>query len=132
MWAPWNLICEGEVAAGDGAEIFNPAPVWLGSHAILSQNAYLCGATYDYDDPQLPLRAYTMKVGPYAWVCARACIEPGVNIGEGAVLGLASVARQDLELWSVYAGVPAVKVKDRKWLQDEERDNRQSNERGFQ
>jgi len=33
-------------------------------------------------------------------------------MGEGAVLGLGSVATRDLEPWTVYAGVPAVKVKD--------------------
>jgi acetyltransferase-like isoleucine patch superfamily enzyme len=30
------------------------------------------------------------------------------------VLGLGSVATRDLEPWGVYAGVPAVKVKERK------------------
>ena len=34
-------------------------------------------------------------------------------MGEGAVLALGSVATRDLEPWSVYAGVPAVKIKDR-------------------
>lgn len=114
VWAPWNLICEDLVAVGDGAEIYNPAPVRLGSHAIVSQGAYLCGATHDFDDPAFPLLAYAMEIGAYAWVCARACVAPGVNVGEGAVLGLASVATRDLEAWSVYAGAPAVKVKERK------------------
>jgi putative colanic acid biosynthesis acetyltransferase WcaF len=113
VWAPWNLVCADQVTAGDGAEIYNPAPVRLGSHAILSQNAYLCGATHDFDDPDFPLLAYTMEIGPYAWVCARACVAPGVNVGEGAVLGLASVATRDLEPWTVYAGSPAVKLKQR-------------------
>lgn len=114
VWAPWSLICEDQVTAGDGAEIYNPAPIRLNSHAILSQNSYLCGATHDFDDPTFPLLAYGMEVGRYAWVCARACVGPGVIVGEGAVLGLASVATRDLEPWGVYAGVPAVKVKDRK------------------
>jgi putative colanic acid biosynthesis acetyltransferase WcaF len=55
-----------------------------------------------------------MEVGAYAWVCARASVGPGVRVGEGAVLGLGSVATRDLEPWGVYAGVPAVKVKERK------------------
>jgi len=114
VWAPWNLICEDQVTAGDHAEIYNPAPVRLGSHAILSQNAYLCGATHDFDDPAFPLLAFAMEVGPYAWICARACVAPGVNVGEGAVLGLASVATRNLEPLGVYAGAPAVKVKERK------------------
>ena len=114
VWAPWNLICEDQVTAGDGAEIYNPAPVHLSSHAILSQNSYLCGGAQDFDDPSFPLLAYAMEVGAYAWVCARASVGPGVKVGEGAVLGLASAATRDLEPWSVYAGVPAVKVKDRR------------------
>ena len=114
VWAPWNLICADQVTAGDGAEIYNPAPVTLGSHAILSQDAYVCTATHDYDDPAFPLIAYAMNIGAYAWVCARASVAPGVNMGEGAVLGLGSVATRSLDAWTVYAGVPAVKVKERR------------------
>ena len=114
VWAPWNLICAGHVAAADGAEIYNPAPVNLGSHAILSQDAYICGATHDYDDPAFPLIAFAMSFGPYSWVCARASVAPGVCMEEGAVLGLGSVATRNLEAWTVYAGVPAVKVKERR------------------
>jgi putative colanic acid biosynthesis acetyltransferase WcaF len=113
VWAPWNLICADQVTAGDGAEIYNPAPITFGSHAILSQEAYVCGATHDYDDPGFPLIAFAMSFGSYAWICARASVAPGVNVGEGAVLGLGSVATRNLEPWTVYAGVPAVKVKER-------------------
>jgi len=114
IWAPWNLTCADLVAVGDGAEIYNPAPLRLGSHAIVSQGAYVCGATHDFDDPAFPLLAFSMDIGAYAWICARALVSPGVNIGDGAVLGLGSVATRDLEPWGVYAGVPAVKVKERK------------------
>jgi len=114
VWAPWNLVCADQVTAGDGAEIYNPAPMHFGSHAIVSQGAYLCGATHDFDDSAFPLLAYSMTVGAYAWICARASVGPGVNVGEGAVLGLASVATRDLDPWGVYGGVPAVKIKERK------------------
>jgi len=114
VWAPWNLVCADQVTAADGAEIYNPAPVTLGSHAILSQDSYVCGATHDYDDAGFPLLAYAMNIGAYAWVCARASVAPGVNVGEGAVLGLGSVATRNLEAWTVYAGSPAARVKDRR------------------
>jgi len=113
VWAPWNLVCADHVAAGDGVEIYNPVTIHLDSHVILSQESYLCGATHDYNDPAFPLIAYPMRLGAYAWVCARASVAPGVNLGEGAVLGLGSVATRDLEPWSVNVGVPAVKIKDR-------------------
>jgi putative colanic acid biosynthesis acetyltransferase WcaF len=113
VWAPWNLVCDDQVTAADGAEIYNPSPMTFGSHAILSQDSYLCGATHDYDDPDFPLIAFAMQVGAYSWICARASVAPGANVGEGAVLGLGSVATRDLDPWTVYAGVPAVKVKER-------------------
>lgn len=113
VWAPWNLVCADQVTAADGAEIYNPVKVSFGSHAILSQDSYICGATHDYDDPGFPLIAFAMHLGAYSWICARASVAPGVNVGEGAVLGLGSVATRDLEPWGVYAGVPAAKIKER-------------------
>jgi putative colanic acid biosynthesis acetyltransferase WcaF len=114
IWAPWNLECADSVSVSDGVELYNPAPMRLGSHAIVSQGAYVCGATHDFEDPAFPLLAYSMSVGDYAWLCARSVVSPGVNVGDGAVLGLASVATRDLEPWVVYAGVPAVRIKERK------------------
>ena len=114
VWAPWNLRCADQVTLADGAEIYNPALIHMGSHAILSQGAYVCGATHDFDSPAFPLLAYSAQIGPYAWVCARASVCPGVNIGEGAVLGLGSVASRDLDPWTVYVGSPARKVKERR------------------
>jgi len=113
VWAPWNLVCADQVTAADGAEIYNAAPIHFGSHAIVSQDGYICGATHDFNDPAFPLLAYTMTLGAYCWICARASVGPGVNVGEGAVLGLGSVATRHLEPWGVYAGSPAVKVKER-------------------
>jgi putative colanic acid biosynthesis acetyltransferase WcaF len=113
IWAPWNLLCADGVSLGDEAEIYNPSPVTMESHAIVSQQAYICGATHDYNDPSFPLISFPMKLGAYSWVCARASVSPGVNLGDGAVLGLGSVATRDLKPWTVYAGVPAQPVKQR-------------------
>jgi putative colanic acid biosynthesis acetyltransferase WcaF len=113
VWSPWNLVCADHVAAGNGVEIYNPSPMQFGSHVILSQDCYLCGATHDYNDPAFPLIAYAMTIEPYAWICARASVAPGVRVGEGAVLGLGSVATRDLDPWTVYSGNPAQPIRQR-------------------
>jgi putative colanic acid biosynthesis acetyltransferase WcaF len=113
IWAPWNLSCGYQSTVADGAIVYNPKPIRLGMHTIVSQEAYLCGATHDYEDPSFPLIAFEITLGSYAWICARSTVQPGVSVGEGAVLALGAVATRDLEPWSVYAGVPARKVKDR-------------------
>jgi len=113
VWAPWNLICEDRVSLGDDAEIYNPSPMHFGSHAIVSQGAYLCGATHNYNDPRFPLVSYEMRFGAYSWICARAIVAPGINAGEGAILGLGSIATKHMEAYGIYAGAPARKVKER-------------------
>jgi putative colanic acid biosynthesis acetyltransferase WcaF len=113
VWAPWNLICEDLVAVGDDAELYNPSPLYMGSHCIVSQGAYICGATHEYNDPAFRLVHFPVRLGPYSWVCARAAVSPGIHVGAGAILALGSVATRDLEPFAIYAGVPAKKVKER-------------------
>jgi putative colanic acid biosynthesis acetyltransferase WcaF len=114
VWAPWNLVCADHVAAADGVEIYNPSLIQIDSHVILSQGAYICGATHDYNDPDFPLLAYRMHIEQFAWICARASVGPGVCVGEGAVLGLGSIATRDLAAWTVYSGNPAEALRERK------------------
>ncbi len=113
VWAPWNLVCGDAVGVGDDAELYNPSLLTIGSHAVISQGAYLCGATHLYNEASFRLVSYPMRIGSYAWVCARATVSPGVNVGDGAILGLGSIATKDLEPFGIYAGVPARKVKKR-------------------
>ena len=113
IWAPWNLICADAVIIANGAIVYNPLPIRIGSHGVVSQQAFLCGATHDMDDPAFPMVSSPITLGPYAWVCARATVCPGVTLGEGAVLGLGSVATRDIPPWAVHAGVPARFVRQR-------------------
>lgn len=113
IWAPWNLECEDVVAIADGAIIYNAAPIWLGSHCVISQEAYLCGATHDFDDPAFPMISAPIKIGRYVWICARATVCSGVNVADGAVLGLGSIATKNLDAWQVYAGIPARPIRTR-------------------
>jgi putative colanic acid biosynthesis acetyltransferase WcaF len=114
IWAPWNLVCEDAVRVGNGANIYNVAVVTLRSHSIVSQEAYLCSASHDINDPAFPMVWAPITLGRYAWVCARASVCPGVRLGDGAVLALGAVATKDLDAWTVYGGVPAQRIATRR------------------
>ena len=110
IWGPWNLVCEDTVAIADGVEIYNPVIIKLRSHAIISQGAYLCGATHDLHSRHFTMVSKEIEIGAYAWVCARATIMPGVKLGDGSVLALAGVATKDIPAWKIYGGVPAKEI----------------------
>jgi len=114
IWAPWNFSCGDVVAIADDAQIYNPWPVTVGSHAIVSQQAYVCTASHDMDDPGFPMVGAPVSIGEHAWICARAAVLPGVTLGPGAVLALGSIATRDLAQWTLHAGAPARAVRGRK------------------
>ena len=114
IWAPWLLETENTATIGPRVEVYNPGGFYLGHHAILSQDAYICGATHDYNSANFTYLKRRIVIEPYVWICAKAVVLPGVCCGEGSVLAAAAIATRDLDNWSVYAGNPAVKVKSRK------------------
>ncbi len=113
IWDPSQLETGDVATIGRGVFVYNVGGLRLGHHAIVSDEALLCGATHDYQNAAFPLVAKPMEIGPWAWICMRALVLPGVRCGEGAVLGAGAVATRDLDDWAVYAGNPAVKIKAR-------------------
>ena len=113
IWAPWFLETQDVVTIGPGVEIYNPGGVYLDHHSILSQGAYICGATHDYNTIDFTYIKKRIRIEAYVWICAKAVILPGVHCKEGSVLGAASVTSGSLEPWTVYAGNPAKVVKQR-------------------
>jgi putative colanic acid biosynthesis acetyltransferase WcaF len=73
----------------------------------------LCG-NHDYKKPTFDLIVGDITLEDGVWVGAQSTVCPGVTLHSHAVLSVNSVASHDLEAYSIYQGVPAVKVRDRK------------------
>jgi len=113
IWAPWNLTMDDHSCLGDQVDCYCVAPVHIEARAVVSQYAYLCTATHDYERRSNPLMVAPIKVSADAWVTARAFIGPGVTVGAGAVVGAGSVVMRDVEPWTVVAGNPVRVIKQR-------------------
>ena len=50
-------------------------------------------------------------IGKGVWIGANVTILPGVTIGDGCIIAAGAVVNKNCEANSLYAGVPAVKVK---------------------
>jgi putative colanic acid biosynthesis acetyltransferase WcaF len=115
---PWNLEMEDYATLGPQAICYSTAPVFIGRMATVSQYAYLCTASHDYEDRNFTLFAKPIRIEAQVWICADAMVGPGVTVGEGAVLGAKSTAFKNLKPWTVYAGTPARQVKTRQIKRD--------------
>lgn len=113
IWSPRLLETEEVVTIGPDVEVYNPGGVLLRHHSIISQGAYICGATHDYHSRDFDYVKKKITLEPYVWICARAIVLPGVICHEGAVLGAGSVLSSHMKEWTVYSGIPAKAVKQR-------------------
>lgn len=113
VWFPWYLSIGECSAIGRSVELYNYANIYIGSHTVISQYSYICTASHDYLSESMDFFAKSITIGDYVWVAAGAMICPGVTVSSGAVVGAKSLVASDLDEWSIYAGVPARKIRDR-------------------
>ncbi|RKD12426.1 acyl transferase [Pelobium manganitolerans] len=109
---PWKLEL-GDHSWLAECYIENLAPVLIGKHCCVSQNAVLMTGNHDYKSTTFDLITKPIVIEDGAWVGANAVVCPGVTVGSHAVLAVGSVATKDLETYVVYAGHPAVKIRER-------------------
>lgn len=113
VWAPWNLEVGQHTAIGPHTIIYNPGKITLGSKVTISQYAYLCTATHDYESPLHTLYSRPILIQDYAWVAARAFIGPGVAIGSYAIVGATASVFKDVPHHAIVGGNPARVIKVR-------------------
>jgi len=113
IWAPWNLYMEDHSGIGPFVDCYTVDVIRIGRLAAVSQYSFLCAASHDYRDIRLPLVTKPIVIGAYAWVAADVFVGPGVNIGEGAVVGARSTVLKDVEPWCVVSGNPVSLIKKR-------------------
>ena len=84
---------------------------------VFSQSDDYSGATMT--NPTVPSqykneKKSPVKIGRHCILGTFAVVFPGVEIAEGTAVGAAAVVTKSTDEWSIYAGNPARRVKDRK------------------
>lgn len=54
-----------------------------------------------------------VKIGNDVWIGARVIILPGISVGDGAVIAAGSIVTKNVDNYTIVAGNPAKKIKDR-------------------
>jgi len=110
---PWHLEMEDRACLGPESVVYNLGWVILRERCTVSQQAYICAGTHDFSDPGLPLMIGKIEIGKDVFIGARAFILPGIQIGDGAVIGACSVVTRDMPAWTICAGNPCKPLRPR-------------------
>ena len=113
IYIPWLLKMEGRSCLGPNSEVYNLGSVHIKNGATISQYVYICNGTHDLSNTKLPLMIGEIIINENVFIGAKALILPGINIGEGAIIGAGSVVTKDVEAWCIVAGNPAKFIKKR-------------------
>jgi putative colanic acid biosynthesis acetyltransferase WcaF len=104
---PWNLTIGDYVWIGDNVTLYSVAEISIGSHSVISQEAYLCAGTHDYRDISFRFVSTPIRIAGECWIAARAFIGPGVEIGHASVIGAGSIVMKSVDARTIVAGNPA-------------------------
>lgn len=55
-----------------------------------------------------------VRIGKYTILGCNSVVLPGVTISEGTAVGSMSLCNETTEAWSIYAGIPAKRIRERK------------------
>ena len=119
------LDLDKNVHISSGAKIIGGrnSYVFMDEFSTLAPNVVLAAGSDDYiagiATPLVPIEFKgnvsigKIVIGKHSIVGAGAVVLPDVTFNEGASLGALSLAKNDLDAWYLYAGVPCRKIKKR-------------------
>lgn len=93
--------------------------VTIGDDVIMGPDVVLMTTAHAFEDPNQPinrqgfLATRPIKIGNDVWLGTRVIVMPGVQIGDGAVIGSGSIVTHDIPTLSVAAGAPARVIRKR-------------------
>ena len=107
------------------ASLFAGAGIIIDNFCTISSRTTIYSSSDDYSGefllsgPIFPEKYINVdcrgvRMEKYSSIGAHSLVLPGVRLGEGAVLGAMSLAKNDLDPWHIHAGIPAKKIKKRK------------------
>jgi acetyltransferase-like isoleucine patch superfamily enzyme len=115
---PRNVAFGTNVFVNRGVIITAPAPVSIGSQALIGPYVVINSGNHQYSDPLRHIRDQghhlaPITIGDDVWIGAHATILAGVTIGAGSVIAAGAVVTNDVDPFTVVAGVPARPISKR-------------------
>ena len=100
----------GGIELGDYSCLSSGARIFSASDLFDGEWMASCNVPAEYTQPKIaPVRG-----GRHLAIGTNSVVMPGVTIGEGAAVCPLTYVARDLDSWTIYAGIPARRVRDRR------------------
>jgi acetyltransferase-like isoleucine patch superfamily enzyme len=92
----------------------------IGDNVMIAPNVSILSRMHEYSRVDIPMSRQGYKkeaeviIGNDVWLGRNVIVMPGVNIGDGVIVGAGSVVTKDVKSYEIVGGVPAKLIKDRK------------------
>jgi acetyltransferase-like isoleucine patch superfamily enzyme len=115
IYYPQNVFLGRNVFINRGVQITAQAPVNIGSEVLIGPYVVINSGNHRYADASHSIRdqghnVSSIVIGDDVWIGAHVTILAGVTIGTGAVVAAGAVVTNDVEAFSLVAGVPARRI----------------------
>lgn len=114
FYAPHKIKIGSNCSIGHGSLLDGRRGIDIGNNVDLSGYVRIFTLGHDLDDPEYKSLGAPVKIGDNSSLFTGVYVLPGRIIAEGTAVALASVVTKDTLPWSVYAGNPARKIRERK------------------
>lgn len=113
-----NIVLKDYASIGKGAKIYGNGEVVIGSNNIMGPDVMIITGDHkiEIDTEQKSIKNTKITRGVYigseSFIGARVTILKGVKIGNQSIIGACSLVNKDIEERSLFAGIPAKKIKN--------------------
>lgn len=112
-----------KVTLGDYSGIGINAKIYgtchIGRYVMMGTDVTIITRNHRFDRTDIPMMEQGFEeerpvyIGNDVWIGDRVLILPGVHIGDGSIIAAGAVVTKDVPPYSIVAGVPARKIRDR-------------------
>lgn len=113
FYTPERIIIGEHTVIGDSTFLDGRSGLTIGSNVNLGSHVSIYTLQHDIDSPTFAEVGAPVVIDDYAYIGSHAIVLPGVTIGHGGVVGAGSVVTNDVEPFTLVAGVPARFVRRR-------------------
>jgi acetyltransferase-like isoleucine patch superfamily enzyme len=118
LLSPSRITIGSNVGIARDVTLDGRGDIEIGDFTIIGFESVLLTSTHNYSNRGVPIAKQGMyskpvKIGRDCWIDARVMVLPGIEIGDGCIIGANSVVTKNIPQYCIAAGVPARVIKER-------------------